>query len=158
MRLSASKTPISTPHGAHEKTQSAPASFRFCANGVKSDAAPGTTTTGMASMPISFASCSANSSSMRESGMSCAAKPTLTFFPPDCSLMKVSAIRLSHFEPYDVVQKISGCAGGNASRGHTPQQKRSGVFVASDSVCTGLYVAEMDALIMRIELSPNFLA
>ena len=138
MRWSASNTPISTPHGAHENTQSAPASLRFWANGVKSEAAPGTTTTGMVSIPSSRACCSANSSSMRDSGISCAAKPTLTFFVPDCSLMKPSAMRLSHLLPNDVVQKISGAAGGNASRGHTPPPNSSGVFVASASAITGL--------------------
>src|SRR2546428_5314262 len=137
MRLSASNTPISTPHGAHENTQSAPASLRFCANGVKSEAAPGTTTTGMVSIPSSLACCSANSSSMRESGMSCAAKPTFTFLPPDCSLMKPSAMRLSHLEPNDVVQKISGCAGGKASRGDTPPPENQGGFLTPPP---GLYV------------------
>ena len=122
------------------------------------DRMPGTTTTGMASNPISFASCSANSSSIRESGMSCAAKPTFTFFPAACSLMKPSAKRLSHFEPNDVEQKISGFAGGNASRGHTPPPKSNGIFSVSDSVMNGLYVAEVDALIMRIEPSASFLA
>ena len=158
MRWSASNTPTSTCHSAHESTQSAPASFSFCANGVKSGVLPGTTTTGIASSPISFASCSANSSSIRESGMSCAAKPTFTFLPPACSLMKPSANRLSHFEPNDVEQKISGLAGGKASRGQTPPPNSSGTFSVSDSVMNGLYVAEVDALTIRIEPSASFLA
>src|SRR6267378_869437 len=124
MRESASNTPTSTCHKAHESTQSAPASFSFCANG----------------------------------GMSGAAKPTLTFLPPACSLMKPSAKRLSHFEPNEVEQKISGFAGGNASRGQTPPPNRSGIFSVSDSVMKGLYVAEVDALTMRIEPSLSFLA
>src|SRR5512138_1277541 len=116
MRWSASNTPTSTCHRAHESTQSAPASFSFWANGVKSGVLPGTTTTGIVSSPISLACCSANSSSIRESGMSCAAKPTFTFLPPACPLMKPSAKRLSHFEPNDVEQKIRGLAAAEQQR------------------------------------------
>src|SRR5678816_4641920 len=65
---------------------------------------------------------------------------------------------MSHLEPNDVEQKISGLAGGNASRGHTPPPKSSGTFSVSDSVMNGLYVAEVDALTMRIEPSASFFA
>ena len=70
--------------------------------------------------------------------MSCAAKPTFTFLPPACSLMKPSAKRLSHLEPNDVEQKMSGLAGGKASRGQTPPPNISGIFSVSDSVMNGL--------------------
>src|SRR6266849_7576789 len=72
--------------------------------------------------------------------------------------MKPSANRLSHFEPNDVEQKISGFAGGKASRGQTPPPNKSGIFSVSDSVMNGLYVAEVDALTMRIEPSASFFA
>src|SRR4029450_12469138 len=110
MRWSASNTPTSTCHRAHESTQSAPASFSFWANGVKSGVLPGTTTTGIVSRPNS----------------------------PACSLMKPSAKRLSHFDPNDVEQKMSGLAGGNASRGQTPPPNISGIFSLSDSGLDGV--------------------
>src|SRR5713226_309846 len=158
MRRSASNTPISTGHGAHDSTHSAPASFSFEANGVKSAAPPGTTTTGIVSSPSSRESFSANSISACEIGMPMATKPTFTFLPPASLLIQGTAKRLSHWAPNDVEQNTSALAGGNDSFGHTPPPKSTGILAASASVRIDLYVGEIEATTMATTPSENFFA